>query len=165
MRLSEHSLHWGSITPALSLDGQLNHAYVAIYHTVEIEHLLADLFVQWLLKANPMLDQVQARSELVEKGPLGSAKKLADICYHAGVIGPKTRHDIRCLVNLRDRYAHDRGRKMLDQEPELVKLLTASHIYKENKSRFDALAKKTEQHVLFAVIMGLKDIIQNGPAE
>ena len=131
----------------------------------ELEASLGEVFLVWLERVNPKLDRNRAKEDLIEKGAASSLPKVTDLAFHAGLIGEKTRHDLRKVAKLRDRYAHDLNRNQLEDDPEMLQLVLDMHQYKDNKDRIRALPHLPGQRAFLASVEQLKIIITTGHVE
>ena len=111
---------------------------------------------------NQTLDISQARREFFEEGPISSLKKIADFAYFAGIVGPRTRHDLRKFATLRDRYAHDRQRKQLDEDPDMLGLVKQTYTYKENA---EALSNDAPYSIFVRVFWQIHECLVLGHVE
>jgi len=139
-------------------DDQFEHRAQVIRLACDLELLLTDNCLRWLGEHNPNLDHAAARKEFFEEGPIGSLKKLADLAYFTGSIGPKTRHDLRKFASLRDRYAHDRERKQLSDDPEMFALLTATYTFRDNR---ELLQGEYHTATLLRVFWHLHEVVES----
>ena len=87
---------------------------------------------------------------------------MSDLALHLGVIGERTRHDLRKYSTLRDRYAHDRARSQLYVDHEMYAHLKSTYLYREN---VDFLATEKHQGALFLIYHQLKEVVQSGVVE
>lgn len=145
--------------------GEVGHRSAIIMGAADLELLLAGAVIAWLGKVNPQFNAERAKKELIDEGPLGSLTKLAEVAFHAGIIGEKTKHDLRRFAKLRDRYAHDRHRGQLDDDPDMFKLIQDTYLYRENRAKLEAVSDLHEQRALIAVCEQLKVIVQSGVVE
>ena len=79
-----------------------------------------------------------------------------------GIIGPQARHDLRKFATMRDRYAHDRERKQLKDDPEMFAHLTSTYAFRENR---DLLAQESHTTVLLRIFWHLHECIESGNYE
>lgn len=143
----------------------LNHRKWIIMRALDLENALMEALLQWLRSSNVAMNGEKARRDLFEEGPLRYLKAMAAVALHAGMIGPKTRHDLGKFADLRNRYAHDRHRKQLDEDPKMLKLLTDTYLYRENRERLENLGNMLEQKAMFAISEQLRVIIEEGIVE
>lgn len=113
------------------LQDQIDHRGTIIRGACEIETSLTDLLNRYFHSVNPSFSRNKALSELyAENRTLGSSKKMTDIAYYLGLVSDQLRHDLGKVSRLRNRYAHDRDRKQLDQDKEMYAILQDTYLYK-----------------------------------
>ena len=155
MRFDPNLLRGGSIV-IVGNSGEVPHRAWIIMESAELEVLLGEVFLAWLGRTNPAANLSQAKQELIDEGSLGSLTKLSDIAFYLGLIGPKTRHDLRKIAKLRDRYAHDRDRGQLGGDPQMFKLVEETYLYKENRDIMRSTNDLHEQRAFLAICSQLK---------
>jgi hypothetical protein len=143
-------------------DDDFDHRAEVIRLVCDFELLVTEKALDWLTTHNPRLDREAARKEFFVDGPISSLKKLADLAHVVGVIGPQTRHDLRKFSQMRDRYAHDRKRGQLGDDPEMFSHLTNTYAYRENR---DVLSQDRPYAVLLQLSFHLEEVIEAGHYE
>jgi len=142
---------WRGNTIILTAPGQLNHRAITIQIACDLEAYLSELLSAFFVSQNPLVSHKNALSELYSEGRvLSSLKKMADVALYLGLISEEQRYDLKSLSKLRDRYAHDRHRKQLYEEPELFALITRTNLYKNNRSDLNGFDQQ-------AILMCIKE--------
>lgn len=128
---------------------QLNHRALIIQSACDIERALVAILHAFFRQRRPEIPSDRIEREMLdEKGVLDSLAKLTKAAFYLGLIEEETKHDIQKIASLRNRYAHDRERLQLDNDPEMFKFITDTFLYKRNASR---LAELRPQAVFLCV--------------
>ncbi|MGZ5531120.1 MAG: MltR family transcriptional regulator [Methylomonas sp.] len=97
---------------------------------------IADFFV---LRNSDVQKEDVMNDLYCESGLLGSLSRIAKVAFYLGFINKQVQHDLLKLSRIRNKYAHDKHRLQLDDEPEFVKLLTDTFIYRQNMTDLEPL--------------------------
>lgn len=128
----------GKIHCILSPAGYVNHRALVIQSVCEIESDLCSIIGDFFVSRNNEIEKEKVLSDLYsENGMLGSLFRIAKIAFYLGLINKELHHDLNKLAKLRNRYAHDKNRGQLEQEPDLYKFMTDTYLFRQNRARFN----------------------------
>jgi DNA-binding MltR family transcriptional regulator len=133
----------------LSNSRETIHRSMVIQRICELESDLCEKIAEFFTLRNSSITKEKVMKDLYsENGLLSSLSKSAKIAYYLGFIDDDIRHDLSKLAKLRNSYAHEKHRKQLQDEPDLLKLMHDSILYRKNKPELDALSP---QHLFLSI--------------
>ena len=136
---------------------ELTHRSMVIQKVCELESDLCELIAEFFVLRNHRITKEKVMGDLYsEGGLLSSLSKSAKMAYYLGFIDGDIRHDLVKLAKIRNCYAHDKHRGQLQDEPDLLKFLHDSVLYRKNASELEQMRS---QHVFLSIQEYIKEVI------
>ena len=134
-----------------------------IIDVAEFEDRALQALIRFCASRNPSMTSDQAASAVAAAGYRNdvSLKRLANALHMVGLISIELRNDLRALYDIRVAYAHRAKAGLLNEEPELEKLIRDMECHKQNRTELEKLP--SIRHVYRAIEAHLRTLLDELP--